>query len=77
MEVKKCIRCGAMFISSNNVCCNCEMRDKREINKLNNYIEEKNIQPDIEDLSINTTVSISNINRFIHNNSIKGFKNNL
>ena len=48
MEVKKCIRCGAMFISSNNVCCNCEMRDKREINKLNNYIKKKNIQPDIE-----------------------------
>ena len=38
MELKKCVRCGCFFASPNNVCSNCEIKDKQDIEKLNNYI---------------------------------------
>lgn len=73
MEFKKCVRCGCFFMSDNDVCLNCEPKDRQEINKLNNYIEENDMIKNIQDLSINTSVSINNINRFIKSDSIKGF----
>ena len=73
MEFKKCVRCGNFFVSNNDVCYNCEPKDRQEINKLNNYIEENSIISNVQDLSTNTNISINNINRFIKNDSIKGF----
>ena len=73
MEFKKCVRCGCFFMSDSDVCLNCEPKDRQEINKLNNFIEDNNEITNIQDLSINTSVSINNINRFIKNDYIKGF----
>ena len=38
MEFKKCARCGCFFDSPNVVCSKCEIKDKQDINKINNYI---------------------------------------
>lgn len=38
MELKKCVRCGCFFASINDVCSNCETKDKQDIAKLNDYI---------------------------------------
>ncbi len=73
MELKKCARCGCFFASPNNVCSNCEAKDRQDIYNLNNYIVNSSFTPSIDNLSANTGVSLKNINRFIENNSISNF----
>lgn len=74
MEFKKCNRCGCFFLSENNVCCSCADKDKIEIIKLNNYIEETIDEiPSVDDLSANTGVTVKNIKRFAENNSLANF----
>jgi len=70
MELKKCARCGCFFASSNDVCCNCETKDKQDIYNLNNYIVSSPEANTAESLSFNTGVSIKNISRFIEKNAI-------
>ena len=35
MEFKKCARCGCFFISDNDICCNCEAKDRYDMAKVN------------------------------------------
>ena len=71
MEFKKCLRCGSFFLSDSNVCPNCLPKDESEIAKINNYINDNNIlNCSISSLSVNTGVSLRNINRFIDTNVI-------
>lgn len=72
MEFKKCERCGCFFMSNDNICCNCEAKDKIDLAKLTNYISEDITFNSLEDLSLNTGVTIKNLNRFIENDSING-----
>ena len=72
MEFKKCVRCGCFFTSSNNICCNCESKDRYDIAKINNIIEENDTFNSIEELSSLTGVNLNNLNRFISNNKIIG-----
>jgi len=73
MELKKCARCGVFFATANDVCFNCESKDKQDINNLNNYIVTSPEVNTIESLSSNTGVSIKNIARFIKNQDITEF----
>lgn len=75
MEFKRCVRCGCFFMSDNNVCCNCESKDKLDIAKLNNVLEENNTFNSIYDLSIASGVNLNNLNRFIENKKISGIDN--
>ncbi len=75
MEFKKCVRCGCFFMSNDNVCCNCESKDKFDIAKLNNILEDNDQFNSIEDLSIASGVNVNNLNRYIKNNKLSGFKN--
>ena len=75
MEFKKCVRCGCFFISNDSVCCNCESRDRYDIAKINDIIEENEDFGSIEELSNITGVNINNITRFISNNKINGIDN--
>ena len=70
MEFKKCMRCGCFFTSNNNICCNCESKDKLDIAKINSIIDENITYNSIQDLSIASGVNINNLNRFIKNNQI-------
>lgn len=70
MEFKKCVRCGCFFVSSIDVCCKCEAKDKQDIYNLNNYMDACPYVPSIDGLSFNTGVSVKNIDRFIQNNNI-------
>lgn len=74
MEFKRCVRCGCFFYSDNDVCLNCETKDRKDISKLNSFIEN-NISYTKQDLSNNTGVTITNIDRFINNNYLDNFKN--
>ena len=73
MELKKCARCGCFFASSNDVCCNCETKDKQDIYNLNNFIVNSPSGSSIDVLAANTGVSAKNISRFIDNNIINNF----
>lgn len=77
MEFKKCVRCGCFFMSNNNVCCNCEPKDKLDIARLNNIIEENEAINSIEDLSVSSGISINNLNRFLQNKKNNGLNINL
>ena len=70
MELKRCARCGCFFASSNDVCCNCEAKDKQDIYNLNSYIVTSPTGNSIESLSFDTGISVKNITRFIQNNYI-------
>ena len=77
MEFKKCMRCGCFFMSDNDICCNCESRNKMDIAKLNSVLEENNNFNSILDLSIASGVNINNLNRLIANKQISDLDINL
>ena len=71
MDFKKCARCGSFFLSEAEVCPKCLPKDKCEISKLTNYINENNItEYSITNLSVNTGISQKNINRYLDSNII-------
>ena len=77
MEVKKCLRCGCFFASSNNICDNCISQDQIEINNLKTYLEENNNFSSVEELSINTGISQKNLNRFLEEKEFQCITYNL
>lgn len=77
MDFKKCMRCGCFFMSDNNVCCNCESKDRMDISKLNSILDETNNFNSVQDLSILSGVNMNNLNRFISNNQISDLDINL
>ena len=70
MEFKKCARCGCLFMSNNEVCCNCESKDMSDIAKLNNILEDNININSIQELSCESGITINNLNRYIKNNKI-------
>ena len=71
MEFKKCLRCGSFFVSGDDVCPKCLPKDKSDISKLTNYINDNNItNSTIVDLSQGTGITLKNINRYINSNVI-------
>lgn len=70
MEFKKCNRCGNFFVSGNDICYECEIKDKADIAKLNNILINTSGINSVNDLSASSGVNPSNINRFIDNNFI-------
>lgn len=74
MEFKRCERCGSFFISNNNICCNCEAKDRNDISKLNSILDTIPKMNSVEDLSMSSGINPSNINRFIKNNFISPIK---
>lgn len=70
MEFKRCPRCGNFFVSNNNICCNCQVKDRADIAKLNNILDSFSNINSINELSANSGVNPSNINRFIENKFI-------
>ena len=65
MEFKKCARCGAFFLSEDNVCCNCAPKDKLDCLKLQNYLEGNSSISSIEEIALNTGISSRNISRYL------------
>ena len=67
MELNKCTRCGAFFVSNNCVCPNCEPKDNAEIYKLKNFLSENDCPDNMESLATSTGISVKNLNRFLSN----------
>lgn len=72
MNFNKCARCGCFFISDGAVCPSCTPKDKGDISKLNNFLNDNNEKPyTVSELSSATGISKQNISRYI---SEKGFE---
>ena len=41
MNFNRCSRCGGFFMAEGDTCPNCLQRDKFEMNRLENFIEER------------------------------------
>ncbi len=67
MEFKKCERCGCFFISDTAVCSNCGPKDSFEMSKLKNYLESENYSNSIDCISVQTGISVKNLNRYFEN----------
>ena len=65
MELNKCKRCGAFFVSNNYVCPNCEPKDNAEIFKLKTFLAENDCPNSMETLACNTGISVKNLNRYL------------
>lgn len=70
MDFKKCNRCGNFFMSDNDICYDCGIKDKADIAKLNNILVNTSGINSVNELSANSGVNPTNINRFIDNNFI-------
>ena len=67
MEFKKCERCGSFFLSESNVCENCSPKDSFELSKLRNYFEGDIQANSIDSISVDTGISVKNLNRYLIN----------
>lgn len=77
MELNKCKRCGAFFISNNYVCPNCEPKDVAELSKLKTFLTENNCPNSIETLACDTGISVKNLNRFLEQKDFSSLLSNL
>ncbi len=77
MEFKKCERCGCFFLSESNVCENCSSKDNLEISKLRNYFENEVPATSVDSISIDTGITVKNLNRYLENEEFSKFSSKL
>ena len=70
MDFKRCNRCGNFFMSDNDICYDCGIKDRADIAKLNNILITTSGINTVNELSENSGVNPANINRFIDNKFI-------
>lgn len=67
MEFKRCVRCGTFFVTDGDICQNCMPKDRLDIVKFKDYVEN-NTNASADSISINTGISVKNVNRYLNNN---------
>lgn len=77
MEFKRCERCGSFYLSESNICENCSPKDNFELSKLRNYFEGDFQANSIDSISINTGISVKNLNRYLGNEEFSEISNKL
>jgi len=65
MNLNKCARCGCFYITAQDVCPKCIVKDNYEIAKLQEFIEENGIPTNVEGLCDSTNISIKNMQRYL------------
>ena len=76
MNLKKCVRCGCFFSTSDDVCPNCKTKDEKDKISLKNYIANNEMPDSVERLALNTGVGIKNIARFLKAEEFPEIKKN-
>ena len=73
IEAKKCVRCGAMYISDTEVCGKCQQKDGADLYKLKGFLERElgSINSENE-LAEATGISQKNLERFLEYDEFKG-----
>lgn len=76
MELNKCNRCGAFFVSSKHVCPNCEPKDHCDISNLKAFLAENTCPNSLDSLSYSTGISMKNLTRFLTNEEFSSISQN-
>ncbi|MBR3133993.1 MAG: hypothetical protein IKG56_00845 [Clostridia bacterium] len=74
MNFNKCVRCGSFFASSDNICPNCQHKDKVDMISIRNYLANNELPQNIEMLSSQSGVSVKNINRYLKTKEFSDIK---
>ena len=74
MEFNRCSRCGSFYVTDGEVCPKCSSKDNLEFSVFKTYIEENGFEESLNDISIETGISINNLNRFINHKGFEEFK---
>lgn len=64
MQLNRCSRCGAFFMTNSDVCPNCQPKDLCDIYKLKNYLEDCSNNASFKEISHGTGISEKNLHRF-------------
>jgi len=77
MEFNKCERCGCFFVSDTNTCGNCSSKDAMDMAKLKLYFEESSDYSSIHSISLDTGITVKNLNRFLKEKEFKSYLQDL
>lgn len=70
MELNKCKRCGAFFVSQDSVCPNCKPKDLSDVYKLKSFLQENDLPSSMDVLSYETGISVKNLNRILESKDL-------
>lgn len=65
MEFKRCVRCGSFFVTEGEVCQNCMPKDRLDMVRFKDYVENTTGNYTAEGIAINTGISVKNVNRYL------------
>ena len=74
MQFNKCSRCGCFFVSSGDVCPNCQSKDNFEMSKLKEFLDNSDTNYSLDSISYDTGISMQNLNRYISKDSFVDYK---
>ena len=75
IEARKCVRCGAMYVSDTEVCGRCQQKDGADLYKLKGYFEKEFGAIGSErEISQATGISQKNLERFLGYDEFKGIE---
>ena len=73
MEIKRCVRCGSLYTTENEVCNECFAKDNAEVVKLRGVLSEGlEVGTTKQDLAIKTGITSRNLERYLKNEEFSG-----
>jgi hypothetical protein len=66
-DIRKCARCGCLYITDTDVCQECKKKDSVDLKKLRGFIDEGMFVAGTtrQDILNNTGISAKNLNRYL------------
>lgn len=73
MEIKKCVRCGSLYTTENEVCNECLVKDNAEVLKLRGVLSEGlEVGTTKQDLAIKAGITARNLDRYLKADEFSG-----
>lgn len=73
MEIKRCVRCGSLHTTENEVCNECVIKDNAEVIKLKGILNEGfEVGTTKQDLAIKAGITAKNLNRYLQAEEFSG-----
>ena len=76
MKINRCTRCGSFYTSAGDVCPNCISKDNQELSAFKTYLENNQNETSLNNVTLKTGISQSNLNRFLGYDGLQGFEKN-
>ncbi len=73
MEIKRCVRCGSLYMAEKEVCNECFAKDNAEVIKLRGILSEGlEVGTTKQDLAVKTGITAKNLDRFLQSEEFNG-----